>query len=248
MIVGHNRPRMTVAAVILAASPESALADAEGQPRVRRLVDAAWSGGAVPVIVVAPDPAGTVAAALLGAPATLVAPVPFEGGPVGQIAHGIDAARAEVNGTDAVLIWPVRMAWVDPETITSLIEAHGVRPGSLLRPAYDDAPGWPALLPTEHLETFRGLSPTRMPDDLLADAVAAGIPEERLDLGDPGTTSDGSVPRTDLPPYDGPPQPASGHAHEWGAAAAQAAEETPLDGPGLAPYPQAAAEVPDQPG
>ena len=37
---------MTVAAVILAASPESALADADGVPRVRRIVDSAWSGGA----------------------------------------------------------------------------------------------------------------------------------------------------------------------------------------------------------
>lgn len=249
MIVGHNRPRMTVAAVILAASPESALADADGQPRVRRLADAAWSGGAVPVIVVAPDPDGLVAAALAGAPATLVGPAPFEGGPVGQMVHGIDAASAEVSGTDAALIWPARMAWVDPETITSLIEAHGVRPGSLLRPSYGGEPGWPALLPTEHLDAFRGLNPALMPDDVLADALAAGIPLERLDLGDPGTTMDGSVPRADLPPYDGPSQPASGHVHEWGAAAAaQAAEETPLDGPGLAPYGQAAAEVPDQPG
>ena len=75
---------MTVAAVILAATPESALADADGQPRVRRLVDVAWAGGAVPVIVVAPDPDGLVAAALAGAPATLVATGRHrDGGPVG---------------------------------------------------------------------------------------------------------------------------------------------------------------------
>lgn len=235
MIVGHNRRRMTVAAVILADTPESALADADGQARVRRLVDAAWSGGAVPVIVVAPDPAGLVAGALLGAPATLVATAPLLSGPVGQMIHGIEAARTEVGGTAAALIWPARITWVDPETITSLIEAHGVRPGSLLRPSYGAMAGWPALLPLEHLETLRGLSPTRTSAELLADAVTAGIPEVSLDLGDPGAIMDGSVPRADLPPYDGPPQPASGHVHEWGAAAAQAADETPLEGPGRAP-------------
>jgi CTP:molybdopterin cytidylyltransferase MocA len=240
---------MTVAAVILAASPESALADADGQPRVRRLVDVAWAGGAVPVIVVAPDPDGLVAAALAGAPATLVAAAALDGGPLAQIARGIDTARAEVSGTDGALIWPARMAWVDPETVTSLIEAHGVQRGALLRPTYGDVPGWPALLPDVHLAAFRALPPDRMPDDLLADAVAAGIPEVRLALGDPGTTIDGSVPRLDLPPYEGPSQPAGGHVHEWGAPAAQAGDEdVALEGPGLAPYGQAAAEDPDQPG
>ena len=42
---------MTVAAVVLAASPASALADADGTPGARRIVDIAWSGGATPVVV-----------------------------------------------------------------------------------------------------------------------------------------------------------------------------------------------------
>ena len=60
---------MTVAAVILCATAEGALADTLGQPRVRRLVDIAWSGGALPVVVVAPDPEGAVAASLVGSEA-----------------------------------------------------------------------------------------------------------------------------------------------------------------------------------
>ena len=40
---------MTVAAVILAASPQSALADADGSPTVRRIADAAGAGGATPI-------------------------------------------------------------------------------------------------------------------------------------------------------------------------------------------------------
>ena len=65
---------MTVAALILPASAEEALTSIDGRPLVRRLVDAAWAGGAVPVIVSVDDPAGEVAAALGGAPATLVPP------------------------------------------------------------------------------------------------------------------------------------------------------------------------------
>ena len=33
-------------------------------------------------------------------------------------------------------IWPAGMVWPDPETITSLIEAHGTDPGSILRPHF----------------------------------------------------------------------------------------------------------------
>ncbi len=76
---------MTVAAVILAASPSSALADADGTPGVRRLADVAWSGGATPVVVCSFDPDGAVAAALANTEATLVDPVAPERGPVAQI-------------------------------------------------------------------------------------------------------------------------------------------------------------------
>ena len=41
---------MTIAAVILALTPGVALADAEGVTRVRRIVDSAWSGGAMPIV------------------------------------------------------------------------------------------------------------------------------------------------------------------------------------------------------
>ena len=114
---------MTVAAILLPASADEALTRIDGRPLVGRLVDAAWAGGAVPVIVSVDDPAGDVAAALAGAPATLV--------PRGDALDGIAAAVREVSETNAVMIWPTAYAWVDPETLTSLIEANGVTaPGS----------------------------------------------------------------------------------------------------------------------
>ena len=240
---------MTVAAVILAATPESALADAEGVPRVRRIVDAAWSGGALPVVVVSFDPDGAIAAALAGAAVTLAEPVPKpDGVPVAQIRRGIEVAQATVRDVDAVLIWPARMGWVSPETVTSMIEAHGIARGSLLRPTFDGEDGWPVLLPMTQAGALAAVAPDRFPDDIVADVIAGGVPARSLDLGDPGTTHDGTIPRGELPPYTGPLEPVAPHSHEWGASVETASEESPLAGPALAPYGQAAAEDPEQPG
>jgi CTP:molybdopterin cytidylyltransferase MocA len=183
------------------------------------------------VVVVAADPVGAVAEALAGTTATLAEPAPAAGGPVGQICRGIDVALDIVAETDAAIIWPVRMAWVDPETLTSLIEAHGAHPTDLLRPAFDGTEGWPALLPTVHLEALRSLPSDRMPDELLADLVAGGVLGRSVEVGDPGVTHDIGTARQDLPPYGGPPEPASGRTYEWGALAAEAADEPVPAGP-----------------
>ena len=223
---------MTVAAVILAASPASALADADGTPGARRIANAAWAGGATPVVVCAHDPEGDVAKVLATAEVTLVDPVAPELGPVGQIVNGIEAAASLVAETDAALVWPARMAWVDAETVTSLIAAHGLDRRSVLRPAFGGAPGWPVLVPMTHLATFRTLSPTRMPGELFDDLAGAGVPFTTLETGDPGVTHDVSTPRADLPPYDGPPQPADAHDHEWGLATADEPDDAAVEGPG----------------
>jgi CTP:molybdopterin cytidylyltransferase MocA len=230
---------VTVAAVILAASVESALADVEGQPRVRRLADAAWSGGALPIVVVAPDPDGAVAAALAGASVTLAEPAPMEKGPAGQIARGMAVAEQTVREIDAAIIWPARMVWVGPETITSLIEAHGVDHETILRPGFDGTAGWPVLVPLSATSLLDAVASDRMPDQIVDDLEAAGRRVRVIELGDPGTTNDASVARADLPTYEGPPEPPAAHTHEWGAAMADEPEESPLEGPALAPYGQA---------
>ncbi len=234
---------MTVAAVILASSPELALADVEGQSRVRRIADAAWSGGALPIVVVSFDPDGAVAASLAGASVTLAEPVPMpDGGPARQMVRGIDVAASLVNDLSGAFIWPAGMVWVSPETITSLIEAHGVDRGTMLRPAYEGEAGWPVLLPRERASILASVAPDRMPDDILADLVSAGVPSRAVEVGDPGVTHDAGVPRDQLPTYFGPTEPTAPHSHEWGAALADAGEDSPIDGPALAPYEQAASE------
>jgi CTP:molybdopterin cytidylyltransferase MocA len=233
---------VTVAAVILFARPEGALADAAGRAAARRIVETAWAGGATPIIVVAHDPTGEIAAALAGSTAVLAEPAPAEAGPVGQISRGIDVAASLVTETDAALVWPGRSVWVDPETVGSLIEAHGVRRASILRPRYGDEAGWPALLPMTVLPLLRDRATNLMPDEILADTVSAGASLETLDTGDPGVALDISTAFADLPAYDGPPEPAGGASPEWGAAAAEMPDDAPLEGPALAPYGQASDE------
>jgi CTP:molybdopterin cytidylyltransferase MocA len=225
---------MTVAAVVLAASPASALVDADGTPGVRRIVDAAWAGGATPVVVCTFDPDGGVAAALANSEAALVDPVERERGPVGQIVNGIAAAGRLVTETDAALVWPARLTWVDAETVTQLIEAHGQDRAAVIRPAWRGEPGFPALIPVAHLETLAALGVDRMPDGLLDDLEASGVPFAVIETGDPGVTHDVSIGRADLPGYDGPPAPLDAHEHEWGAAAADISDEEPPRGPGVA--------------
>ena len=209
-------PGMTVAAVILSATSEGALTDTLGQPRVRRLVDLAWAGGALPVIVVAPDPDGAVAGSILGTEAIYGSPAPPEAGPVGQMVRGAELATDEVRDTTAVLLWPARMVWVGAETITSLIEAHGPDPSSVLLPGWQGEPGWPVLVPLVHLAALRAISPELMPLDAVH-ALIREVPARVVDVGDPGVIHDADTALAELPAYEGPPDPPAGHTHEWGA-------------------------------
>ena len=157
-----------------------------------------------------------MATALLGSEAVYGSPAPPEAGPAGQMVRGAELAMAEVHDTSAVLLWPARMTWVGPETITSLIEAHGTAGPAILRPAWHGDPGWPVLLPIVHLEALRAVAPDRMPPLVIEDLVAA-LPGRIIEVGDPGVVHDAETAPADLPSYEGPPDPPAGHTHEWGA-------------------------------
>ena len=57
--------------------------------------------------------------------------------------------------------------------------------------------------------------------------VRARRVERGGELGDPGVVLGLDTPRAELPPFDGPPEPAAGHRHEWGALVATAPDEAP---------------------
>jgi CTP:molybdopterin cytidylyltransferase MocA len=206
---------MTVGAVIVPAGLDEALVNASGRIAVRRIVDAAWAGGALPIVVVVADDAeGSVSAALAGSPALCVDP----GTQVGPSAYAVGALAAleAVRETSALLLWPGRMTWVDPETVTSLIEAHGYSPARLLRPERAGQVGWPVLVPAGQVtQVLVGTAPATVESRLTAHVIG------RVELGDPGSILGNEVTLDEMPDYAGPPEPVGGPPPEWGAAAAE---------------------------
>jgi CTP:molybdopterin cytidylyltransferase MocA len=208
---------VTVAAVVVAGSADEALADAAGRPAARRIAELAWAGGATPIVVVAPDADGQVAAALGGSEAELVVGVPPDAPGVGD---GVRQAVAKVGATAAVLIWPASHPWVGAETITSLIEAHGRTQEAILRPTWDGASGWPVLAPVDALPAVDAADASA----LLAGLVGDGRAVVKLDLGDPGVVIGIDTPIEALPPYRGPAGPMAAPP-DWGAAVSDLADE-----------------------
>lgn len=211
---------MTVGAVVLSDTEEEALADAAGRLAVRRIVESAWAGGAMPIIVVVPDVDGRVVAALKGSPAVIIDPRGATG--VGAARRGVRAGLQAVRETSAILLWPGRMTWTDPETVTSLIEAHGRSGDRVIRPLRAGQVGWPVLLPAAGALELLGEG-RRSPGEgrgSLDEAVAA-MAAITVEMGDPGSVLGREVDLGDLPDYTGPPEPVGGPPPEWGAAAAE---------------------------
>lgn len=227
---------MTVAAIVLVDDPDAALADAAGRPAVRRIVETAWAGGATPIVVVTPGADPHLGAVLAGSGAVVADPPP---GPVPSSARdalvrGAMAATGRIGGTDAVLAWPIGYAWVDAETVTTLIQAHGLHPDAALRPHWSGTDGWPLLLPVTALLAARPASPTADLPGNLDELLADGVTVRALELGDPGSVLDLRTPLEALPPYQGPPEPLVAPP-DWGAAAAEGTDDAPVAGPPGAP-------------
>jgi CTP:molybdopterin cytidylyltransferase MocA len=219
---------MTVAALIMVPDPTAALGDAEGEPILRRVAQAAWSGGALPILAVCLRPTEELRAVVTDLAVGFAAPASDEPHGIAWFAAGMRAAAADVTGTTAALLWPFRFAWLDPETITSLVEAHGASPEWILRPAYAGRPGFPILIPMS-LQPRLALLSGRGGEDAVAELVAAGVPYRQIDLGDPGIAIDIATPRASLPDYQGPTGPAGGPPPDWNADLAAHAADPETD-------------------
>jgi molybdenum cofactor cytidylyltransferase len=200
---------MTVAAIVLVADVAAALADAGGEPAIRRIVQSAWAGGALPIVVVgrgAGDPAGPLAAAVADLPATLAEPAAAPGPGMPWFLCGLDAAAAAVTDTAAALLWPIRYPWVDPQTVTSLIEAHGAAGEAIIRAASSGQAGFPILFPVGLRDKLASTSAPHAPE-AIAEMAATGVTLTTLELGDPGIVNDAATPRSCQPAYQAPPRP-----------------------------------------
>ena len=215
---------MTVAAVILVPEPPAALVPVEGEPALRRLAQAAWSGGALPTVVVAADASDDLRRVVSDMSLTLTVPAADEPRGVAWFVNGLRTAVETVSETTAALLWPFRYVWVDPETVTSLVEAHGAAADSILRPAYGGQVGFPILFPAALLDRLSALSGQHAEEAVQA-LIDSGVSIRQIELGDPGIVLDISTARGDLPFYQGPPEPAAGPPPEWNSVlAAQAGE------------------------
>jgi hypothetical protein len=121
---------MTIAALILA-DPES-LTKGSPSPALTRLIEAAWSGGAHPILVLGHASDERLAPLARGTATTDTAAAARE-------------ATELVGGTSALLLLPASHAGIDPETITALIAAHGRTPDRTLAAAWNGVAG-PVLL------------------------------------------------------------------------------------------------------
>lgn len=101
---------MTVAAhIIISGTPSD---PGGARPELSRLVEAAWSGGAHPILI-------------SGLATGEVAPTLSRATPSAEFSAVAADALGEVAGTTAVISLPLTHAGVDPETITALIAGHG---------------------------------------------------------------------------------------------------------------------------
>jgi len=121
---------MTVAALILT-DPRSAEA-LGATSALTRLIEAAWSGGAQPILVLGRAGDESLAPLARGTAATDTAVAARE-------------AAELVGGTSGILLLPLTHAGIDPETITALIAAHGRTPERTLTAAWNGTAG-PILL------------------------------------------------------------------------------------------------------
>jgi CTP:molybdopterin cytidylyltransferase MocA len=217
---------MTVAAVVIVPEPSAALAPADGEPALRRLAQAAWSGGALPTVVVDPEVTEDLRRAAAGVGVTLTRPGPDEPRGIGWFVHGMRTAVAGVAETSAALLWPFKFVWVDPETVTSLVEAHGATPDAIVRAAYGGQPGFPMLFPVALVDRLAALSGLQA-EEAVQSLAAAAVAIRQIELGDPGIVHDISTSRADLPRYQGPPEPASAPPTDWSSALPAQAGDPP---------------------
>ena len=128
---------MTVAAHIIISGPPAAPGVA--RPELSRLVEAAWSGGAHPILI-------------SGLSADEAAPTLSRVTSSGEFSAVAADALSEVAGTTAVITLPLSHAGVDPETITALIAGHGRQGERVLVASRNGEAGPIRLTPIDHAD------------------------------------------------------------------------------------------------
>jgi molybdenum cofactor cytidylyltransferase len=208
-------------AVVLAAGastrmegkPKALLRDAAGVTYVGRIAIAAREGGAGGVMVVIGPPHGdAIKKALPPGAAPVLNPMP-ERGMLSSVQAAIQSLPAQCTG---VLIWPVDVPFVKPQTVRAILDAT---PGRLVIPQHGGKGGHPIRVPRARFPELSALDPEA---GLKALIEARPQQVERLDVDDPGVTVDIDTP-ADAAKAQQPPAAAKAEAPAAAKAEAPAA-------------------------
>jgi molybdenum cofactor cytidylyltransferase len=146
-----NAPR--IACIVLAAgrstrmgATNKLIADVDGRPLLRGVVEATLASQARPILVVIGHMAADVSATLAGLDATLVANPDYATGLASSLKAGIKALPASCDG---VLIVLGDMPQIAPQHLDSLIAAF--MPDAIVVPVHEGKQGNPVLWPAKYL-------------------------------------------------------------------------------------------------
>lgn len=152
---------------------------------ITRCIDALVSGGAGEILVVVSAEGNSVADAVRDYPVRIVVNQESEGDMASSVRFGRDALISEAGG---VIVFLCDYPLVSAATITSLIEAHGESPGSIIIPCHGGKRGHPLLFPRAVLDGLAN-------EMILRDLVRRDTERVRcLDVNDPGVLLDMDTP------------------------------------------------------
>ncbi len=143
-----------VAAIVLAAgrstrmgAQNKLLADLDGKPMVRRVVETALASKARPVLVVTGHMAAKVGAALAGLDVRLVANPDYATGLASSLKAGIRAVPADCDGA---LILLGDMPGITAEHVDRLVDAFAEAPDAIVVPVHEGRQGNPVIWPRRY--------------------------------------------------------------------------------------------------
>ena len=195
-----------VAAIVLAAGlsrrmggPNKLLAELDGTPIVRRVVQALLASKADPVLVVVGHQAERIREALAGLAVRFVENAAYEEGLGASLRAGVEAVGEDVDGA---LVALGDMPWIRPEHADALIDAFDPKgPYTICVPIHDRKRGHPVLWSSRHFGEMRKLGGDVGARELLerhAEAVRTVIvddPAVHLDIDTPEMLAGAAPPK-----------------------------------------------------
>jgi molybdenum cofactor cytidylyltransferase len=165
--------------------PKALLLDPSGRTFVQAIAETARAGGCAGVLVVIGPPHGEAIGQALPAGTSAVVNERPERGMLSSVQTGLMALPATVS---AVLVWPVDIPLVQPETIRAIL---GATAGQIIVPTHDARGGHPLRLPRRLFDDVLALDPQR---GLKALLEARADEVERLAVADPAVLVDFDTP------------------------------------------------------